>query len=160
MRAGANTASPLADRLNVIGVPVLVERLSCPVELPVCVGSKSTVQVADWPGASEMGVVRFWMAVPLHVALYPEPLTDPPEIVAVAVPVEVTVNDCVADVPTVTCPKDSDAALADRFGTASVTPVPEVATVVGVADALLEIEMDPESVPELDGANFTFTETC
>jgi hypothetical protein len=77
---------------------------SCPVAVPVAVGPNCTCRVADCVGFSVTGKLPATMAKPA------------PEIAAEVtvtgdVPVDVSVNDCVVEVLTVTLPKLKLAAL-------------------------------------------------
>jgi hypothetical protein len=113
------------SRLNGGGVPVplrltmavpLVEELlaivSWPVAAPVAAGSNCTVRVSAWPGLSVAGRAAL-------ESVKPVPVSVTPLIVTGAVPVEVKVTGCVAEVLTTTLPNGTLAALMLSVGTAA-----------------------------------------
>lgn len=77
-------------------------------------------------------------------------------MVAVAVPVFVSVICCDVLLPTATDPKLSE--VEDAVIVAAV-PVPETVTVAGELLALLTNETDPDTAPVVVGANVTFAVT-
>jgi hypothetical protein len=70
----------------------------CPLAVPVDVGRNCTCSVTAWPGFSVTG------RLPLTI-VKPAPVIAAEFTVTGAVPVDVSVNDCVVDVFTVTLPK-------------------------------------------------------
>ena len=89
---------------------------SVPVSFPAAFGSKFTVYCTDWFGVSVSPD-----ADPLK--LNPVPETDTLEILAFALPVLVTVTDCVAALPDFTLPKLKVVVLGES-ATFDVTPLP------------------------------------
>jgi hypothetical protein len=76
----------------------------CPLTAPVDVGRNCTCNVTSWPGFSVTGRLP-------PTIVKPAPVTVAEFTVTGAVPVDVSVNDCVVDVFTVTFPKLRLAAL-------------------------------------------------
>jgi hypothetical protein len=76
----------------------------CPLAVPVDVGRNCTCHVTSWPGFSVTGRLPPTSAKPAPVIVAEFTVTG-------AVPVDVSVNDCVVDVFTVTFPKLRLAAL-------------------------------------------------
>jgi hypothetical protein len=110
--AGGGVPVPL--RL-ITAVPLVVELLvtvSWPVAAPVAAGSNCTLSVALWPGFNVTGK-------PIPDIEKPTPASAAELIVTGAVPVDVKVRDCVADVFTITLPKAMLFALMLSVGTAA-----------------------------------------
>lgn len=98
-----------------------------PVTAPAVAGSKTTYSVAVWLGLSASGNVR-------PTKLKPAPLIDAALTVTVAVPVELSVSDCVTVVFRSTGPNATLIALTAKAGVAALTvsitvpdwlPIPE-----------------------------------
>jgi hypothetical protein len=99
----------------ITGVPDVEELLAivnCPVAAPVADGSNCTVSVSAWPGLSVAGRAAL-------ESVKPVPVSVTPLIVTGAVPVEVKVTGCVAEVLTTTLPNGTLAALMLSVGTAA-----------------------------------------
>lgn len=82
----------------------MVERVSCPLNVPVAVGLKWIVNTIDWPDFSVSGELP-----PLTEK--PVPLTDSDWTITGAVPLDVSVTDLLIAVPTETFPKARKEAL-------------------------------------------------
>jgi hypothetical protein len=89
---------PLKDTTAVAPVVELLLIVSCPVVDPVAVGSNWTCKVTDWLGVNVTGNVPATM-------VKPAPVIETEFTVTGEVPFDVSVNDCVAAVFTVTLPK-------------------------------------------------------
>lgn len=148
-------ATPVPDRAIVVGELVaLLTAETLPVSLPAAAGEKATVNVAACPSAKVKGVVT-----PLTVN--PAPVTDTCETVRLPLPVFDSTTLWVLLPPTSTLPRLSEVALGDSTPVdagvgAAETPVPDTATVLPPrASRLQEMEILPEKVPALVGANTT-----
>lgn len=136
---GAGTATPVPDKLNGASEPealLAIEMLE--LAAPAVLGAKVTCSVADFPAAIVAPAAR-----PVAVNPLPGALTD--EIVTVAVPELVTVEDNTLFFPTVTFPNGKLAGFSVSFPTGAAVPVPERVIVVGEAGSLLVMEMLPVS---------------
>jgi hypothetical protein len=98
----------------------LLEIKRPPVTAPAALGSKVTVTVTDWFGASVTP------DPPLAAKPVPEAVTL--EMFTFALPVFVKTTGCEEDVPTVTLPKLTLVVLEDTCGS-DATPVPDRLTV-------------------------------
>jgi hypothetical protein len=146
---GLCTAVPLP--LNrTASVPLLEELLlivSCPRARPVFVGSNWTWRIRDWPGFKVAGKL-------LLSALKPIPLIVAELTVTGELPVEVRVNGCGVDEPTVTSPKPSLSALKVSCGLVAPMPVPVKGTSAFPPSLeLLPITRSPETPPAVVGLN-------
>lgn len=114
-----------------------------PFTEPAELGEKATLNVVFWPALIETGVVRPEM-------LNPVPVTVAELIVSVAVPPLVIVTGVVFVFPSVTFPKATEVGFAEIC---ACKPVPLSGIVAGEPGALLVMEMLPEAVPAVVGAN-------
>ena len=120
-----------------------------PVAVPVTVGRNCTCNVTVAVGFNVTG------KLPPTIEK-PAPEIEAEVTVTAAVPVEVSVNDCVADVFTVTLPKFRLAALTVSCGTSAAVPVPlRFTTDVLPVDELLPIVIVPLAAPVAVGRNCT-----
>jgi hypothetical protein len=108
---------PLKATTAVPPVEELLAIVSCPLALPVAVGANCTCNVIDWVGFSVAGKLP-------PTIVKPVPVSAAELIVTGEVPVDVSVNDCVVAVFTVTLPKLRLAALSANCGLAAVVLVP------------------------------------
>ena len=95
---------PLSATVAVLPVEELLLIVSCPLALPVLLGSNCTCRVRDCVGFSVTGKLPPTIEKPAPVIAAELTVTG-------AVPVDVRVSDCVVDVFTVTPPKLRLAAL-------------------------------------------------
>jgi hypothetical protein len=95
---------PLKATIAVFPLDELLLIESCPVAAPVAIGSNCTCSVVDWVGFRVSG------RLPPTIEK-PAPEIDAEFTVTGDVPVDVSVNDCVVAVLTVTLPKLRVAAL-------------------------------------------------
>ena len=121
--------------------------VTVPLADPVELGENVTFALAVAPAARIKGV-----AIPPTVN--PEPVIPTCEMVTLAVPVFVIVEERVWLCPTVILPKLRDAGLAPRVPTAFV-PTPETGTVNVASEALEARVRLPFEVPDVEGANCT-----
>jgi hypothetical protein len=122
---------PLRATTFVLPLDELLLIVICPLAAPVAVGSNWTCSVIDWVGLNVTGR-------PPSVIVKPPPVIAAELTVTGAVPVEVSVSDCVVAVFTVTLPKLSVPALTASCGLAATVLVPPRATrVVAPVDELL-----------------------
>ena len=119
-----------------------------PEALPPEVGANCAVKEALWPAAILSGV-----EIPLIVK--PVPDAEACEMVSEAEPPLVKVTVCEPLLPTATEPKVTFDGLAETCG---VVPVPLMAMVSGEFGALLTMEMVPEALPPVVGANWAVKE--
>jgi hypothetical protein len=148
---------PLRATVAVLPVDELLLTVTCPVEDPAAVGSNRTWRVTDWVGFSTAGKLP-------PTIVKPAPVTTAEFTVTGDVPVDVSVNDCVVTVFTVTLPKLRLAALTANCGLAgglvAVAPVPFRATnTVLPFDELLLIAICPVEDPASFGWNCTWSVT-
>jgi hypothetical protein len=103
---GLGTAAPvpLSTTVAVLPLDELLLIVSCPFAAPVTVGRNFTCKVIDCVGLNVTGRLPPTRVNPAPVIVAEFTVTD-------AVPVDVKVTDCVADVFTVTLPKLKLAAL-------------------------------------------------
>jgi hypothetical protein len=135
----ATTAVPPVEELLVI--------VSCPLALPVAVGANCTCNVIDWVGFSVAGKLP-------PTIVKPVPVSAAELIVTGEVPVDVSVNDCVVAVFTVTLPKLRLAALSANCGLGAVVLVPlKTTTAVEPVDESLLMVSWPLAVPVAVGLN-------
>lgn len=120
---------------------------------PVVVGANCIWIVADWFGLRVTGS-------PPLVIVNPDPLIVAEFTATGAVPVEVSVMDCVAVVFTVTPPKLRFVVLTVSCGFGAATPVPlSVTTVELPVEELLLIAIWPLAEPVAVGRNCTCSVT-
>jgi hypothetical protein len=129
-----------------LSVGALLEIERVPEADPAAWGSKLTVTVTDWLGAS--------VVFEPPVTLNPVPVTKTVVMLTGAFPVFVTWSFCVAVSLSVTLPNDRLAGLAERVKIAA-TPVPLRGMLKGELPALLLIEMLPVATPVVVGWNET-----
>jgi hypothetical protein len=100
VNCGFGAAVPVPPRVTAVVLPVdeLLVIVICPLADPVAVGKNCTCSVTVWVGFNVTG------RVPLTI-VKPVPVIAAAFTVTGAVPVDVSVNDCVAAVFTVTLPK-------------------------------------------------------
>ena len=118
-----------------------------PLSVPAAVGEKTTAKLRCCPAESVTGV-------PAPLKANPAPLSVIVEIVTLALPVFVTVTDCVDEDPSFTLPKARLVLLNERVCDAA-TPMPLNATVAGEFGALLTMETAPLTVPADAGEKTT-----
>jgi hypothetical protein len=134
-------------------VDELLVIVSLPLTAPEVAGLNCTVSVTVCFGLSVIG------------KLAPETVKPVPDTVAAwilseAVPLEVSVTDCVDEEPTVTLPKLKLEVLSVNVGVV-VTPVPlRLTTAVGFVDELLLMVSLPETAPDVVGLNCTVSVTA
>jgi len=146
---GVGAATPVPDKLNGAREPdALLAMEMLELAAPAVVGAKVTFSVAEFPAAIVAPAAR-----PVAVNPLPGVLTD--EIVTVAVPVLVTVEDSWLFFPTVTFPKGKLAGFNVSFPTGAAVPVPDRLIVVGEAGSLLVTETVPVSVSAVVGEYVT-----
>ena len=124
------------------GASLVTEML--PVAAPVVVGANFAVNDVPCPAVRVAGVVN-----PLMLKPVPEALAA--EIVTLAVPVFVKVTAMDAELPSTRLPKTTLVGLAVSF---PCVPVPLKGIVIVGSEALLEIVIEPEALPDTVGANF------
>jgi hypothetical protein len=140
---------PLRVTIAVLPVDELLLIITWPLADPVVVGPNCTCSVSACPGFNVTG------------KLPPPRLKPAPEItteftVTAAVPLDVSVNDCVVDEFTVTLPKLKLAALTDNCGLAAAVLVPLRVTIAALpVDELLLIATWPLADPVVVGLNCT-----
>src|SRR5882757_10167056 len=140
---------PLKATTAVLPVDELLLIESWPVAAPVAVGPNCTCSVIDWVGFKVTGKLP-----PTTVKPAPEMAAE--FTVTGDVPVDVSVNDCVVEVFTVTLPKLRLAALIVSCGLGAVMLVPlKVTTAVLPVDESLLIESCPVAAPVAVGSNCT-----
>jgi hypothetical protein len=149
----ATATTPVPERAMAAGeLEALLATVMLPVKLPAADGVKVTCNAALWPGA------RIKPAeTPLAVNLAPETLT--PEMVTLEFPAFVSVTLSVLLAPAETFPKFKLPALLLRSA-AAATPVPLMATVLGVLETLLITDIVPVTAPVVLGANTIFKMAC
>jgi hypothetical protein len=121
---------PLKDTTAVLPLVELLLIVSCPVVDPVAIGLNWTCNVTDWLGVNVTGNVPATMAKPA-------PVIETEFTVTGEVPFDVSVNDCVAAVFTVTLPKLKLVVLTVSCG---------LTTIVYAADPTA-LEVYPTAVP-------------
>jgi hypothetical protein len=151
---GAAVLVPLKATTAVEPVDESLLIVICPLTAPVDVGRNCTCNVTSWPGFSVTGRLPPTIVKPAPVMVAEFTVTG-------AVPVDVSVNDCVVDVFTVTLPKLRLAALTVNWGLAAAVLVPLRATtaVEPVAESLL-IVICPLAAPVTAGLNCTCNVTA
>jgi small neutral amino acid transporter SnatA (MarC family) len=150
---GAGVLVPLRATTVVEPVDELLKIVIWPLAVPVVVGRYCTCSVTTWPGFNITG------RLPLMI-VKPAPVMDAELTVTVDVPVDVSVNDCVVDVFTVTLPKLKVAALIVNLGLGATVLVPlKATTTVLPVDELLLIVIWPLAVPVAVGRNCTCSVT-
>ena len=118
-----------------------------PVAVPVTVGRNCTCSVTVAVGFNVTGKLP-------PTIVKPAPVIAAEFTVTAAVPVEVSVNDCVVEVFTVTLPKFKLAALTVSCGMRAAVPVPlRFTTELPPVDELLLIVICPVSAPVAVGRN-------
>jgi hypothetical protein len=138
--------APAPDSTIVAGDPfALLATVTVPVAFPAAVGPKTTLNVRLCVGVNVAGV-------PAGPTLNPVPAAVMPEIVTFALPVFVTVTDCVADDPVFTLPKLRLFVLNDSTCVDAI-PEPLKPITTGLFGALLTIETLPFAEPADAGAN-------
>jgi hypothetical protein len=95
---GAAVLVPLRETTVVLPVDELLRIVSCPLDDPVAKGLNSTCSVTDCIGFNVVGRLA-------PTRLKPAPVTVPESTVTGAVPVDVSVRDCVIDALVITLPK-------------------------------------------------------
>ena len=155
VRCGLDAAAPVPLRATTAVAPFteLLLIVICPLAIPVAVGLNCTCRVIDCVGFNVAGKLPPMIAKPA-------PLIAIESTVTGAVPVDVSVNDCVVAASIVIFPKLRLAALTVNRGLAvgftRVVPVPVKATnVVLPVDALLLIVICPLAGPAATGSNRT-----
>ena len=139
-------ATPVPLRAMAVGeFGALLTSDTLPVTLPVVLGAKVTLKMADWPTARVKGKVS-------PLVLKPAPVTVACEMVRLAVPELVKVTLCEAVVPTRTLPM---AMLVGATVRPAWTPLPESVIVAGELVALLTTEILPVTLPTTVGAKTT-----
>jgi hypothetical protein len=142
------TPVPLTVIVSVLFVALLtIDTL--PATYPVTVGSKVSVAFAVLPPVSTRGVV-----IPCSAKPFPATLTV--EIVTVRAPTFVNWTVCEFVVPSGTLPKPALGGVARNAG---ATPVPVIARLTELFDALLVSARYPANDPDVSGANFSVTVT-
>jgi hypothetical protein len=133
----------------VLFVDELLLIVICPLAAPVTVGRNCTCSVIDWVGFNVAGRVP-------PTIVKPAPVIAAEFTVTGEVPVDVSVNDCVVAVFTVTLPKLRLAALTANCGLGAAVLVPLKATVaVEFVDELLLTVICPLAEPVVVGRNCT-----
>jgi hypothetical protein len=141
--------APLRVTTDVEPVDELLLIVICPPADPVVVGLNCTCSVTACAGFSVTGKLP-------PIIVKPEPVIAAEFTVSGAVPVDVSVNDCVVDVFTVTPPKLRLAALTVNCGLAAAVPVPfRATTAVEPVDEVLLIVICPLADPVVVGRNCT-----
>ena len=124
--------------------------VSCPVAAPADVGLNRTDRLIVWPAFRVVGNPV------LFTIVKPRPLIVAVFTVTGAVPVELSVSDCVVGAFSVTLPKLRLAALIVNCGLVAAVPVPCKFTVaVAFVEELLLIVSVPEAAPAVVGSNWT-----
>jgi hypothetical protein len=148
---GFVAAVPVPLRVTAVLPPVdeLLLIVILPLADPVAVGRNCTCSVTAWFGFSVTG------RLPLTI-VKPAPEIAAEFTVTGDVPVDVNVNDFVAEEFTVTLPKLNEVALNDNCGVVAAAPVPlrDTAVVLPLAELLLIVRL-PAADPVAVGANFT-----
>jgi hypothetical protein len=147
---GFVAAVPVPLRVTTV-VPPVVELLLTvilPLADPVAVGRNCTCSVTAWFGFSVTG------RLPLTI-VKPAPEIAAEFTVTGDVPVDVNVNDFVAEEFTVTLPKLNEVALNESCGVVAAAPVPlrDTVVVLPLAELLLIVRL-PVADPVAVGANF------
>jgi len=146
---------PVPLRLTVaVGfVDELLVMVSLPVTAPVFAGFNCTVSVTACFGLNVTGKLA-------PETVKPVPDTVAALIVSEAVPLEVSVTDCVDEEPTVTLPKLKLEVLSVNVGLVA-TPVPlRLTTAVGFVDELLLMVSLPVTAPAAVGLHCTVSVTA
>jgi hypothetical protein len=142
---GAAVLVPLRATTVVEPVDELLLIVIWPLAVPVVVGRYCTCNVIDCVGFSVTGRLPPTIVKPVPVIAAEFTVTGD-------VPVDVSVNDCVVDVFTVTLPKLKVAALTVKIGLGATVLVPlKVTTTVLPVDELLLIVIWPLAVPVVVG---------
>ena len=155
VNCGVVAAVPVPESWIFVVAPLieLLLTVSCPVAVPVAVGSNCACTVTDWLGFSVTGKVA-------PATLNGGPLAVAALIVTGAVPVDVSVTDCVDAVLSGTFPKFTAAGLTVSCGAAAVVPDPPSETVAGPDASLLVTVSVPASEPSVVGSKVTVTVNC
>ena len=142
------TPVPLTVMVNVLFAALLaIDTL--PATYPVTVGAKVSVAFTVLPPASSSGVV-------IPCSAKPFPLTLAAEIVTLSAPVFINCTVCEFVVPSGTLPKLAPDGVALNAG---AIPVPVIAKLTELFDALLVTAKYPANDPDACGANFSVTVT-
>jgi hypothetical protein len=150
---GAALLVPLRVTRFVLPLEELLPIVIWPLAVPVAVGRNCTCNVSDCVGFNVAGKL-------LPTIVKPAPLIVAEFTVTGAVPVDVSVNDCVVAVFAVTLPKLKLAALTVNCGLAAAVPIPFRATkIVPSVVELLLIAICPLAVPVVVGSNWTWSVT-
>jgi hypothetical protein len=145
---------PLKATTTVLPLDELLLIVICPLAAPVAVGRYCTCNVIDCVGLSVTGKLPPTIAKPVPVIAAEFTVTG-------EVPVEVSVNDWVVDVFTVTLPKLKVAALMVNCGLGAAVLVPlRATTAVEPVDESLLIVICPLAAPVTAGLNCTCNVTA
>jgi hypothetical protein len=145
---------PLKATAAVLPLDELLLIVICPLAVPVAVGRNCTCMVIDCVGFSVTGKLPPTIVKPVPVIAAELTVTG-------AVPVDVSVNDWVVDVFTVTLPKLRLPALSVNWGLGTAVLVPFRATTdVEPVNELLLIVICPLAVPVAVGRNCTCSVTA
>src|SRR5690242_8777003 len=137
--------APFPESVMVAGELVaLLATVTLPEALPVAVGAKVTLRVADWLGVKVVPALR-----PLALNAAPLVVTD--EILTSEFPLFVTVAVSELLLLTLTLPKLRLVGLAPR-SRVGAAPVPDSATASGELEAVLTREIEPVTEPAEVGA--------
>jgi hypothetical protein len=140
---------PLRLTVAVALVDELLVMVSLPETAPVAAGLNCTVRLNVCLGLSVTGKLD-------PETVKPVPLMAAELIVTGAVPLDVSVTDCVEEVPTVTLPKLKLARLTVKVGVVAAVPVPlRLTAAVASVDELLVMVSLPETAAALAGLNCT-----
>jgi hypothetical protein len=150
VNCGFVAAVPVPLRVTAVVPPVdeLLLIVIWPLAEPVAVGRNCTCSVTAWVGFSVTG------RLPLTI-VKPAPVIAAEFTVTGDVPIEVNVNDFVAEEFTVTLPKLNEVALNDNCGVvAAPVPLRDTVVVLPLTELLLIVRL-PAADPVAVGANFT-----
>ena len=142
------TPVPLMVMVSILLVALLAMDM-LPATNPVTVGAKVSVAFTVLPPVSTSGVV-----IPCRAKPFPPTVTD--EIVTRSAPVFVNCTICELVIPSGTLPK---LALDGVARSAGATPVPVIAKLTELFEALLVSARYPANDPDDAGANFSVTAT-
>jgi hypothetical protein len=144
---GATVLVPLRATTAVLPLDELLLIVIWPLDVPVAVGRNCTCSVIDCVGLSVAGKLP-------PTIVKPAPVIAAELTVTGEVPVDVSVNDCVVAVFTVTLPKLRVAALTANCGLCAAVLAPlRATTAVLPVDELLLIVIWPLAVPVVVGLN-------
>jgi hypothetical protein len=138
---------PLNATTAVLPLVELLLIVSCPVAVPVVVGTNCTCRVTDWLGLSVTGKLP-------ATKEKADPAIEAEFTVTAELPEELSVSEPFAEEFTVTLPKLRVEALSVNIGVAAAIPVPvrATATVLPLAELLLILSC-PEAAPAALGRN-------